>query len=399
MIPKLKLQQQFAPQNFVQNVILRDGNLPTPVPKENIIETIGRMFARLTDAPILGMASRTFGLPLSKKIFTTIGIVIFAFTVIGLIPNSVFGAGVWRRRANMPTPRWSLSTAVVNGKIYAIGGLTVNDALSTVEEYNPVTDTWTKKAGMPTPRGTLSTAVVDGKIYAIGGWDVNAFSTVEEYNPVTDTWTQKDNMPTKRFALSTTVVNGKIYAIGGVGKGNRPLATLEMYDVVTDTWTEKASMPTPRGHSASVVNGKIYAIGGGILKTVEIYDPATDAWTKGADMPTARWAHSTNVVGGKIYAIGGVTIPQRNWETVSTVEVYNPKTGRWTKRSDMPTRRGWHAASAVLGKIYVIGGASKYMPGVWDAVLLSTVEEFDTGYAINAKGKLPTLWGEIKRSR
>ena len=65
----------------------------------------------------------------------------------------------------------------------------------------------------------------------------------------------------------------------------------------------------------------------------------------------------------------------------------------------MPTRRGWHAASAVLGKIYVIGGASKYMPGVWDAVLLSTVEEFDTGYAINAKGKLPTLWGEIKRSR
>jgi N-acetylneuraminic acid mutarotase len=78
-------------------------------------------------------------------------------------------SGMWTEKTSMPAPRWSLSTAVVNGKIYVIGGLTVNDALSTVEEYNPVTDTWTKKADMPTPRGGLSTAVVDGKIYAIGG--------------------------------------------------------------------------------------------------------------------------------------------------------------------------------------------------------------------------------------
>jgi len=89
----------------------------------------------------------------------------------------------------MPTPRWSLSASVVNGKIYAIGGLTVNAALSTVEEYDPVTDTWTKKANMPTPRGDLCTAVVDNKIYAIGGVVlpvVNKLSTVEEYNSTTD---------------------------------------------------------------------------------------------------------------------------------------------------------------------------------------------------------------------
>ncbi|MYE88330.1 hypothetical protein F4X33_04960, partial [Candidatus Poribacteria bacterium] len=31
--------------------------------------------------------------------------------------------GRWTQKADMPTPRMQLATAVVNGKIYAIGGL------------------------------------------------------------------------------------------------------------------------------------------------------------------------------------------------------------------------------------------------------------------------------------
>ena len=43
---------------------------------------------------------------------------------------------------------------------------------------------WTKKADMPTARDSLSTSVVDGKIYAIGGWTGNVhLATVEEYTP------------------------------------------------------------------------------------------------------------------------------------------------------------------------------------------------------------------------
>jgi N-acetylneuraminic acid mutarotase len=294
---------------------------------------------------------------------------------------------------------------VVNGKIYAIGGLTVNAALSTVEEYDPKADTWTKKANMPTPRGDLCTAVVDNKIYAIGGVVlpvVNKLSTVEEYDSTTDTWTRKANMPTARQSFSTTVVNGKIYAIGGVTQFVA-LSTVEEYDPVTDTWTTKANMPTPRaGLSTSAVNGKIYVIGGfsdigKAPSTVEVYDPVADRWTKGAHMPTPRGQFAISVVNGKIYVIGGVIATGGKYTAVSKVEVYHPATDRWTEEKEMPTRRGWNSANTVDGKIYVIGGSPVYMPGVSD--ILSTVEELDTGYAVNAKDNLPTLWGKIKHSR
>jgi len=172
----------------------------------------------------------------------------------------------------------------VNGKIYAIGGAyTTNPAA--VEEYDPATDTWTRKANMPTARNGLSTSVIDGRIYVIGGatsFGGSGISTVEEYDPATDTWRQKANMRTARVYLSTSVVNGKIYAIGGTaGNWNPVLSTVEEYDPVTDTWAKKPDLPTARMFvPTSMVNGEIYAIGGSLAywpwtptSTVEVYDP------------------------------------------------------------------------------------------------------------------------------
>jgi N-acetylneuraminic acid mutarotase len=235
----------------------------------------------------------------------------------------------------MPTARQWLSTSAVNGKIYAFGGTprTYQPALSTVEEYDPATDTWTEKAPMPAARLVHSTSVVDGKIYVIGGayrpgvWTEELMtSDVEAYDPATDTWTKKTPMSTAIGAVATSVVNGKIYAIGGATTaGGTALSTVEEYDPATDTWTTKTAMPTARVTAgASAVNGIIYVIGGGrgfSFSIVEAYDPATDTWTEKADMPTGRKALSTSVVNGKIYAIGGAR--GASWNGISTVEEYD----------------------------------------------------------------------------
>jgi N-acetylneuraminic acid mutarotase len=182
----------------------------------------------------------------------------------------------WTTKAPMPTARgWGLATSVVDGKIYAIGGTGSSslwaDFRRTVEAYDPLTDTWSKKADMPTARIFFSASVVDGKIYAIGGVLVTkaGLSTVEAYDPATDTWTTKTPMPTARHAHASAVVDGKIYVIGGGPDGGANhagpdgLSVVEAYDPTTDTWTTKADIPAPRGLlSASAVDGKIYAIGG-----------------------------------------------------------------------------------------------------------------------------------------
>jgi N-acetylneuraminic acid mutarotase len=257
---------------------------------------------------------------------------------------------------------------------------------------------------MLAPNAEFSTSVVNRRIYAIGGLTPAAtgFSRVEEYDPATDTWRKRADMPTPRWGLSTSVVNGKIYAIGGtdvwIGTATQGLQTVEEYDPVTDTWRKRADMPTARyWFSASVVDGKIYAIGGwdGTMphSTVEEYDPVTDTWTRKANMPTPRWALSTSMVNGKIYAIGG-------GEPLSIVEEYDPATDTWTRKADMPTPRFWFTTSAVNGKIYAIGGKQSRAP---EAPSLSIVEEYDTGFvleekgkSVGAKGKLPATWGKVK---
>ena len=302
--------------------------------------------------------------------------------------------GKWTKKASMPTPRCGLSTSVVNGKIYAIGGATDSKGIQTVptvEEYDPVTDTWTRKADMPTPRNWVSTSVVNGKIYAIGGRRKDkVLSAVEEYDPARNKWTKKANMPIARERLSTSVVNGKIYAIGGGGgvwPNNRQFSTVEEYDPLRNTWTKKAGMPTPRSSlSTGVVDGKIYAIGGwdgnAFIRTVEEYNPETNRWTKKADIPEQAGTSEAVTVNRKIYVM-----------TVNlSVEEYNPATDRWTTKANMPKPRWFFSTSAVNGKIFLIGGITGFD-------VLSTVEEYDTGFtgrSIEAKGKLPTLWGALK---
>ena len=293
---------------------------------------------------------------------------------------------VWTFRTDMPTGRWELSTCVVDGKIYAIGGAgPVYQALHTVEQYDPATNTWSTKSQMPTARQALSTNVVNGKIYAIGGGvassaayaSVETFSTVEEYDPATDTWTTKSEMPTARGFHSANVVDGRIYVIGGspVAPGNGSILTVEVYDPATDTWTQKGDMPeSRRGGFTSVVNGKIYGFGGYTSRTstsVDEYDPVTDTWTEKANMPTYRIGLSTSVLNGKIYAIGGYVPGVPDYPGVKTMEVYDPATDSWTTGRDMPTGRWGLRTSVVDGKIYVIGGVT-----LWGKNACGTVEVF-----------------------
>ena len=79
-------------------------------------------------------------------------------------------------KAPMQEARIGLGVAVVNGKIYAIGGVGTGGGTGGFcvfnEEYDPATDTWTFKASMPTPRSAFGIAVYQDRIYCIGGYTI-----------------------------------------------------------------------------------------------------------------------------------------------------------------------------------------------------------------------------------
>ncbi len=62
----------------------------------------------------------------------------------------------------------------------------LDELFSIVDVYDAATDTWTTAADIPLSRGAHTAAVVDGKIYTIGGMlgpGSAILSTVEEYDP------------------------------------------------------------------------------------------------------------------------------------------------------------------------------------------------------------------------
>jgi hypothetical protein len=80
----------------------------------------------------------------------------------------------------MPTARTNFGVGVVNGALYAVGGVNTSSVLATVEAYDPISNTWTPKAPMPTARTYLGVGVVNGVLYAVGG---GILATVEAYIP------------------------------------------------------------------------------------------------------------------------------------------------------------------------------------------------------------------------
>jgi N-acetylneuraminic acid mutarotase len=196
------------------------------------------------------------------------------------------------------------------------------DALSAVEEYDPVSNTWSSRTPMPTPRWDLACVTVGNKIYAIGGRNVGVLDTVEIYDPQSNTWLVGISIPTPRTGLGCALVNGKIYAIGGRDLTMASDAN-EVYDTLSRTWHRAAPLPTPRGYYACVaMDSFIYAIGGlgtDHLTVNEVYNVNTDIWQTRAAMPTARKGPGSALYGGRIYVIGG-----SNTGYVNVNEEYDP---------------------------------------------------------------------------
>jgi N-acetylneuraminic acid mutarotase len=301
---------------------------------------------------------------LAKRIALTITILALLFLAMTGTLSVHAAENSWVSKASMHEARSGLGVAVVNGKIYAIGGASDSGFLAVNEEYDPATDTWTFKASMPTPRSYFGIAVYQDKVYCIGGYiPWGATGVNEVYDPVTDTWATKAPMPTPSLNLQANVVDGKIYLIGGNSNGTLN----QVYDPETDTWLTKASIPTAvSSYASAVVDHKIYVITSNLN---QIYDVENDSWSLGASPPLPVVLASAGATTGlfapeQIYVFGAdADLPY--WQLTTrkfTTQSYDPRNDSWTVCASMPTERYSAGVAVVDDRLYVIGGFTIEFP-------------------------------------
>ncbi|MCW4019064.1 MAG: hypothetical protein NWF00_10375 [Candidatus Bathyarchaeota archaeon] len=310
---------------------------------------------------------------------------VITYTLIVEYESTEVHADSWAAKSAYQATRYAVGLAVVDDKIYALGGCLFSDGgvpCKVNQEYNPETDKWTTKKSMPSTRGGSGVAAYEGEIYVFGGsWFLSGSGTdtVWSYNPSADTWNQsKTPMPTKKSGMNAHLVDDKIYLIGGTSNeeiriDNRVTREIinvtEVYDPITDTWTTKTPIPTPVSYYASaVVDGKIYVIGGytreansttlNRVNLTQIYDPKTDTWKIGTPIPNAESGRSAATTSGvlapkRIYVIGG-----------GLNQVYDPANDNWTlatpiQRTNRMENFGDVIVICLNDQLYAIGGIFK----------------------------------------
>jgi N-acetylneuraminic acid mutarotase len=157
-------------------------------------------------------------------------------------------ANSWSTRTEMPTARNHAAAGAVNGKIYVVGGRVGSvfipnaNNIDLVEEYDPATDRWDLRAPMPTPRSAMAWGVHDGRIYTAGGeirhrdiW--GAYTSVEAYDPKSNSWMRLPPMPMPRHGLAGDFLGNRFHVVSGQVQSGTNVpglsASTDRHDVLT----------------------------------------------------------------------------------------------------------------------------------------------------------------------
>jgi len=249
-------------------------------------------------------------------------------------------------------------------------------------------------APMLEPRsGHTATLLPGGKVLIAGGMRRNQdfYRSAELFDPATGRFTAISKMTTKRGQPSGTLLaNGDVLIAGGADHDSPGgMVSAEILRASTLTFEPAGSMHHARiSHTAMLLDdGRVLIAGGrgeSVTAGAELYDPKTRRFTETGSMFTARYKHTAGVLpDGRVLIAGGSN--DQDWRgTMSSAEVYDPRSGRFKATSPLNDNRFKLPDEAVhlsSGRVLISGGSTK-------------VEIYDpeSGKFLIASGQMNDTW-------
>lgn len=224
-------------------------------------------------------------------------------------------ANAWRRGPDMDETRQKPAAAFVDGKLHVVGGFddfgVGRGAKRTMEVYDPATGQWSAGADAPYGSAGAASAVLDGKLYLVGGCsgdDCDSQTNTARYDPVAKAWQPMSEYPEAVAwgSCAGDALRHKVYCAGGLDFFGTTSAYA--YDPASDEWTPIASLPIPLWASAyASANGQLVISGGvtgnEITNEGFVYDAFADAWDA---LPPSNTTTYRGAGACGLYRIGGI---------------------------------------------------------------------------------------------
>jgi N-acetylneuraminic acid mutarotase len=301
----------------------------------------------------------------------------------GTASTSPSGAtGSWSRAASLATGREEhTATLLPNGKVLVAGGTDGRGkVLASAELYDPVRNRWTSAGSMAATRiDHTATLLPNGKVLVAGGvvlpYPAPSLATAELYDPTTNSWSMAAPMIESRTRHTATLLpDGRVLVVGGQRFDfhdgglfpGRPTSA-EIYDPTANRWSSTTPMGASRlaQTATEIPDGRVLVTGGlddqGVtLKSTEIYDAPQDRWISAAPMAVARSGHlATLLANGDVLVAGGLgEEPSQLTISLTSAEIYDPRTNLWVSVASMAEFRVGVTATLLRSGIVLVVGAS-----------------------------------------
>ncbi|KAE8721791.1 AGD2-like defense response protein 1 isoform 1 [Hibiscus syriacus] len=173
-----------------------------------------------------------------------------------------------RKNALNRMPFCGCAIGAIDGCLYVLGGFSRASALRCVWQYNPVLNSWSEVSSMLTGRAYCKTAILNNRLYAVGGVTrghvgLTPLQSAEVFDPCTGVWSQ--NSKHAIFKSSGEVYDPEVNS------------WVEMPAGMSDGWPAKQA-----GTKLSItVDGELYALdlsNSPESVRIKVYDFQDDAW-------------------------------------------------------------------------------------------------------------------------